>query len=138
MTITSYRELDVWKVAMDLAAESYRVTKGFPREGLFGLTGQIRRAALSIPANIAEGQGREHTIAFLDHLSIARGSWKELDTHLLLCNRVALLTEIEISPLMSLCERVSQMAARLAPALRKRLGNAPRPTVRASRSTPHA
>ncbi|HEV3447273.1 MAG TPA: four helix bundle protein [Gemmataceae bacterium] len=79
MGIQSYRELEVWQLGMDLAEECYRVTKGFPKEELFGLTCQIRRAAASIPANIAEGQGREHTKEFLHHLSVARGSlmdWK--------------------------------------------------------------
>ncbi len=86
MGIQSYRELEVWQLGMDLAEECYRVTKGFPKEELFGMTSQIRRAAASIPANIAEGQGREHTKEFLHHLSVARGSLMELETHLMLVN----------------------------------------------------
>lgn len=66
----------------------YRVTKAFPEDELFGMTSQIRRSAASIPANFAEGQGREHTKEFLSHVSIARGSLKELGTHLLPCQRV--------------------------------------------------
>ena len=73
MAVQSYQELEVWKVAMDLATECYRVTKAFPKDELFGMTSQIRRSAASIPANIAEGQGREHTKEFLSYVSIAKG-----------------------------------------------------------------
>ena len=121
MTVQSYRELEVWKVAMDLAAECYRVTKTLPKDELFGMTSQIRRAAASIPANIAEGQGREHTKEFLNHLSIARGSLKELETHLLLCQRVGLLKEADLPPLMTLCDRISQMLSRLRQSLERKL-----------------
>ena len=120
MAVQSYRELEVWNVAMDMAAECYRVTRAFPKEELFGMTSQIRRAAASIPANIAEGQGRDHTKEFLNHLSIARGSLKELETHLLLCQRVGLLAETGL-PLMKLCERISQMLSRLRQSLEQKL-----------------
>jgi four helix bundle protein len=83
MAVQSYQELEVWKVAMDLATECYRLTKAFPEDELFGMTSQIRRSAASIPANFAEGQGREHTKEFLSHVSIARGSLKELDRQFL-------------------------------------------------------
>ena len=99
MRIQSYRELEVWQVAMDLAEQCYLATRSFPREELFGMTRQIRRAAASIPANIAEGQGRQHTKEFLNHLSIARGSLKELETHLILSHRVGLLAQEQLGPL---------------------------------------
>jgi four helix bundle protein len=121
MSVQSYRELEVWKLAMDLATECYRATKGFPKEELFGMTSQIRRVATSIPANIAEGQGREHTKEFLNHLSISRGSLKELETHLLLCRRVGLLTEDCLSSLLTLCDRGSQMLSRLRQALERKI-----------------
>jgi four helix bundle protein len=121
MALRSYRELEVWNVAMDLATACYSVTKSFPKDELFGMTSQVRRAAASIPANIAEGQGREHTKEFLKHLSIARGSLKELETHLLLSQRVGLLKEPDLAPLLTLCDRVSQMLSRLRQALRRRL-----------------
>ncbi len=121
MTLQTYRELEVWQAAMDLAAECFRLTKAFPKDELFGMTSQIRRAAASIPANIAEGQGREHTKEFLNHLSIARGSLKELETHLLLCQRVGLLKDADLPTVMTLCERISQMLSRLRQALERKL-----------------
>jgi four helix bundle protein len=121
MAIQSYRELDVWQKAMDLAEQCYLVTRSFPKEELFGMTSQIRRAAASIPANIAEGQGRQHTKEFLNHLSIARGSLKEVETHLLLSQRVGLLDETQVKPLMEMAERISRMLSALRQALEKRL-----------------
>lgn len=86
--IQSYRDLRVWQEAMALAELCYRHTSDFPRDELFGLTAQIRRAAASIPANIAEGWGRESTGAYIQFLRIAQGSCKELETHALLAQRV--------------------------------------------------
>jgi len=121
MRVQSFRDLEVWKIAMDLATECYRVTKAFPKDELFGMTSQIRRAAASIPANIAEGQGREHTKEFLHHLSIARGSLMEVQTHLLLAQRVDLLNAHQLNQLLPICERISQMLSRLRQALEKKL-----------------
>jgi four helix bundle protein len=120
MGIQSYRELEVWQMGMDLAEECYRVTKGFPKEELFGMTSQIRRAVASIPANIAEGQGREHTKEFLHHLSVARGSLMELETHLMLSQRVELLDQNATSLLLTQTERISRMLAGVRKALEKR------------------
>lgn len=121
MTVQSFRDLEVWKLGMDLAMECYRVTKTFPKDELFGMTSQSRRSAASIPANIAEGHGRQHTKEFLNHLSIARGSLMEVQTHLLLAQRVGLLKNDDMNQLMPLCERISQMISRLRQALEKRI-----------------
>lgn len=121
MKILSYRELQVWQVSMDMAAECYRVTMTFPKSELFGLTSQIRRAAGSIPANIAEGHGRNSTKEFLHHLSIARGSLHEIETHLLLAQRVGPLTEHPSNPLLETSTRISQMLSRLRQSLERRL-----------------
>jgi four helix bundle protein len=121
MGIQSYRELEVWQLGMDLAEECYRVTKGFPKEELLGMTSQIRRAAVSIPANIAEGQGREHTKEFLHHLSVARGSLMELETHLMLSQRVGLLDQATTAPILTQTERISRMLSGLRKALEKHL-----------------
>jgi four helix bundle protein len=96
MKVKDYRDLEIWQLGMDLAVKCYVATKAFPREELFSLTSQIRRAASSIPANIAEGQGRDHTREFLNHISIANGSLKELETHLLLANKIGLLIQSDL------------------------------------------
>ena len=119
--IQSYRDLDVWKLSMDLAAECYRITKAFPKDELFGMTSQIRRAASSVPANIAEGHGREHTKEFLQYLSIARGSLMELQTHMLLAYRVGLLPENALKEILRQSDTISKMISRLRQSLQKRL-----------------
>src|SRR5690349_6074377 len=96
--IESYRDLRVWQMGMKLAVECYRLTKDFPREEIFGLTSQIRRAASSIPANIAEGWGREAGADNVRFLRIAQGSLKELETHLLLSVEVDLCPEAAAQP----------------------------------------
>ena len=83
MSVQHYRQLKVWQKALDWADQCYQATKTFHSEERFGLVSQIRRAAVSIPANIAEGQGRFHTKEFLSHLRMARGSLLELETLLL-------------------------------------------------------
>jgi four helix bundle protein len=121
VTVQSYQELTVWQKAMDLAVACYQATKLFPKDELYGLTCQIRRAATSIPANIAEGQGRQHTKEFLHFLSIARGSSKEVETHLILSQRVGLLQEDQLKQLLQQTEEVSRMLAGLKSSLEARL-----------------
>jgi four helix bundle protein len=79
-TLFTFRNLDAWKLGMDLVEQCYRSTASFPRSELYGLTSQLRRAAVSIPSNIAEGHCRRSTKAFANHVSIALGSQGELDT----------------------------------------------------------
>jgi four helix bundle protein len=86
--VRSYRDLKVWEKSMDLVVESYRVSRLLPKAEMFGLISQIQRAAVSVPANIAEGHGREHMGDYLRHLSIASGSLMELETHMLLITRL--------------------------------------------------
>ena len=90
--IRSHRDLIVWQKAMDLVVNVYRATDCFPKAEVYGLTSQIRRAVTSIPANIAEGQGRRLTKEFLYFLANARGSLWELDTHLESASRLGFLT----------------------------------------------
>lgn len=87
----SYRELEAWREAMTLVEEVYRATASFPQHEIYGLTQQIRRSAVSIPSNIAEGQGRKSPGGFKYHTLIARGSLCELETQLLLAERLAYL-----------------------------------------------
>ncbi len=76
---------------MDIAVDCYGLTKNFPKDEVYGLVSQIRRAAASVAANIAEGYGREATGAYIHHLKIAQGSLKELETHIILSSRVGLI-----------------------------------------------
>jgi four helix bundle protein len=119
--VQSYRELEVWQLAMGLAEDCYKTTRTFPREELFGMTSQIRRAATSIPANLAEGQGRQHTKEFLNFLSTARGSLMELETHLMLSQRVGILPKKDLEGLLTQADRISRMMSGLRTALQKRL-----------------
>ena len=91
--INSYRDLLIWQVAIDIAVACYEATKSLPPSELYGLTSQIRRAATSIPANIAGGYGRESRAAFIQFLRIAHGSLKELETHLFLATKLDLLVD---------------------------------------------
>ena len=109
MTIQSYRDLRVWREAMDLAEKCYRLTATFPRRETFGMTAQIRRASVSIAANIAEGYGRETTGAYGQFLRVAQGSLKELETHLLLAGRVGLATDVAVAPLLAACDQIGRM-----------------------------
>jgi four helix bundle protein len=94
---------------MTLPELCYRLTRQFPRDELFGLTSQIRRAAGSIPANIAEGHGRENTGNFVQRLRIPQGSLKELETHLLLAERVGTLAALELQPVLVQCESLGKI-----------------------------
>ena len=104
MSTSSYRKLDVWRRAMDIVFDCYKAAKKFPREELYGLTNQLQRAAVSIPANIAEGQGREHRKEFLNHLSIAHGSLAELETHLQIAERLHYLNSDTVQSLLQRSE----------------------------------
>jgi four helix bundle protein len=105
---------------MSLAESCYRITRKFPRDELFGLTSQIRRASTSIAANIAEGHGRENTGSFIQHLRIAQGSLKELETHLLLAERVGLIHLSASGSPLAACEVVGKMLRSLIRSLQSR------------------
>jgi len=93
--IKSHRDLIAWQKAMELVVAVYKLSNIFPKEELYGLTSQLRRAAVSVPANIAEGQGRRSKTEFKQFLGHARGSLLELDTHLELALRLGYLNSIE-------------------------------------------
>jgi four helix bundle protein len=120
MEIQSFQDLQVWQKAMLLAEQVYRLTRGFPREELFGLTSQMRRAATSIPANIAEGWGRRGTKEFLQFLNIAAGSLRELETYILLAQRVELATPAKAQPILELLHVLSKQLVNLQRSLKKR------------------
>jgi four helix bundle protein len=120
MTIESYRDLLVWQKAMGLVVECYRLSENFPRTETYGLASQLRRAAVSIPANIAEGHGREHLGDYLHHLSIANGSLMEVETHLLLAEKLSFLTTQQINQILATTAEVGRMLAGLIRSLKNK------------------
>src|SRR5438046_9425088 len=88
ISIRSYRDLEVWQAAVELVEQVYRFSATFPKCETYGLRGQLREAAVSVPANIAEGHGREHLGDYLHHLSVANGALMELDVHCILAQRL--------------------------------------------------
>lgn len=94
---------------MNIAEAAYRLTARFPREEAYALTTQLRRSGSSVPANIAEGYGRDSKGAYVQHLRVAQGSRKEFEMHLLLAGRVELATESALAPLLEQSERIGKM-----------------------------
>ena len=107
--IRSHRDLVAWQKAMDLVVAVYSASKTFPKEETYGLTNQWRRAAVSVPANIAEGQGRRSKSEFRQFLGNARGSLLELDTHLKLATRLGYLSEEQHSHLHMRLQEVGRV-----------------------------
>ena len=89
--MNNYKDLKIWQKSVDLAVRIYEVTRSFPKEEIYTLTSQIRRSAVSIPSNIAEGSGRNSKKEFLNFLGMSHGSSYELDTQLIIASRVELL-----------------------------------------------
>jgi four helix bundle protein len=108
-----FRKLKVWQKAHQLTLAVYRVTRGFPKEELYGLTSQTRRSCASIPSNMAEGCGRHGNNEFVRFLDIASGSASELDYHLLLARDLQLLTQPQYRELASKTTEVKQMLTSL-------------------------
>jgi len=104
--IRSFKDLKVWQQSVDLAVHVYAVTKAWPKEEMYGLTSQARRAATSIAANIAEGYGRENRGSYQQFLRIAQGSLKELETHLIVAQRIDIATEAQMAELNPQIESV--------------------------------
>ena len=119
MSVQSYKDLVVWQKSMDLVEVMYQMTRTFPKEEVYGLTNQLRRAAVSIPSNIAEGHARSSTAEFVRFLSIARGSLAEVETQLLITQRLGYLSNDQLAPILSLQIEINKMTnglmARLAP-----------------------
>ena len=108
-SVRSYRELIVWQKSIDLTVRIYKLTSRFPFEERYGLTSQMRRAAASVPANIAEGQARRSTGEFLQMLGIARGSLAELETFLTLSERLGLIRSETCDSLLEDCAEINKM-----------------------------
>ena len=119
--LRTYKEFIVWQRAMDLATEVYRLTKLLPKFETSGLADQMRRAAVSIPSNIAEGQGRNSAREFINFLGIARGSQNELETQLLLCVKLNYFKQEDITLALNFCIEVSKMLNALIKKIRTSL-----------------
>jgi four helix bundle protein len=120
MTAKRYRDLLAWQKAMDLVELVYRLTAQLPLTERFGLTSQLQRAAVSVPANIAEGNGRIHRKEYVHCLSIARGSLMELETHLTLTVRLKLLKREAVVPVWNVSQDVARLLNALITSLRKK------------------
>jgi len=118
-SIHSYKDLKVWQEAMNLAEACYHLTTGFPKAEMYGMTSQIRRSAVSVPANIAEGYGRDSLGEYIQFLRVAQGSLKELETHLILTGRVGLTTNTQIDPILKLCDTLGRMLRALIRSLQR-------------------
>jgi four helix bundle protein len=116
----SYKELEVWQRAVELTVLVYRLTERFPAAEKFGLVSQIRRAASSVPANIAEGWGRGSTKEYVQFLLISRGSLMELEPHLIVASRLDYLNQQHLDQLQHETQATGMMLNRLIQALRSR------------------
>jgi four helix bundle protein len=112
-----YSDLVVWQKAMSLVTEIYKISATFPSEERFGLSSQARRAAVSIPSNIAEGHGRKATGAYLNHLSIAYGSLMELETQIQIAARLDFITTDSSSRLLTQMDEIGKMLTGLRKSL---------------------
>jgi four helix bundle protein len=107
--MSKYQKLDAWKVSIQLVKEIYILTKKYPKEELYALTSQTKRAAISIPSNIAEGMGRQYKKDTIQLLCISRGSMYELETHLVIALHVGIIEENDFNEIMSLIDKSLQV-----------------------------
>jgi four helix bundle protein len=121
MSVNCYRELEVWQLGVGLTKRVYELTRTFPKYEVYSLSNQMQRAAVSIPANIAEGHARSSTKEFLHHLSIARGSLAELETLLTIAEELQYCQPAAVAALLQLCDRISRMITGLRHRLDERI-----------------
>lgn len=111
---SNYQDLKVWQKAIDLTTEIYSIVKQLPRDEQYALSDQMRRAAVSVPSNIAEGRGRGTDKEFVHYLLMSRGSLWELSTQLVICERLQYLDQAQISDARQLITEISKMINALA------------------------
>ncbi|MDG6347977.1 four helix bundle protein [Luteimonas sp. 8-5] len=137
MSASHFRELDVWQLSMELTRRVYELTARFPREERYGLASQLQRAAVSIPSNIAEGNGRRSTRDYARFVAISCGSVAELQTQLQLASDLGLASEDAVAPILETSEAVGRMLYRLHQSLHARLeSRSPVPGPRSRISEP--
>ena len=117
----NFRDLKVWQLGMQLSEEVYHLSQGFPKHEMYGLGSQIQRAAVSIPANIAEGHAIGSTKDFARFLGIAQGSLAELETHLILAERLKYGNSVQIERILNRCGEEARMLRSLRKSVRSRL-----------------
>jgi len=113
----SYREIKAWQKSIELVVDVYSCTRSFPREELYGLAGQLRRAAISVPSNIAEGKGRHTDKEFLLYLHHARGSAFEVETQIVIAGRLGYITKTDINRLVNSASEIARMLTGLIKAI---------------------
>jgi four helix bundle protein len=118
----NFRSLKVWQLGMEIVEDVYRLSRQFPKQEVYGLCSQIQRAAVSIPANIAEGHAMGSSKEFSRFLAIAQGSLAELETHLLLAVRLEYASNAAIAPLLSRCTEEAKMLRGLRTRVKSRIG----------------
>jgi four helix bundle protein len=125
--MNNYRELKVWQLGMTmtLAKDAYLLTQRFPKHETFGLGSQLQRAAVSVPANLAEGHAKDSTKEFLRHISIAQGSLAEMETHLLLAESLEYASPDTVASILDKCTEERQMLSGLRRRLKAKLSSAP-------------
>lgn len=116
--INSYQDLEVWKKAMELVTDIYKVTQTFLKEELYGLTNQLRRASVSVPANIAEGWGRGTTREYIHFLRIARGSHLDLETLMTISRNLGYVNAQDQEPLLQKIQEINKMINALIKSLK--------------------
>jgi len=121
MEIRSYRDLKVWQKSMRIAQEIYSVTAQFPQEELYGLSGQMRRAAISVPSNIAEGHARDSSREYLRYISITFGSVAELETQITLAAYCGYITEESEGALLNKLHEIGIMLRSLQSAMKVKI-----------------
>ena len=120
--LSSYKELTVWQKSIELVAEIYNLTKNFPKEEVFGLTSQIKRSAVSIPSNIAEGYARKHRPEYIQFMRIAFGSGAELETQIIIAKKLTLTKAEKFKKCDGLLEEIMKMLNKMISSL-----NSPKP-----------
>jgi four helix bundle protein len=122
-----YRDLQAWSLAIELVSEVYRICRSFPSSEKFGLSSQMQRAAVSVPANIAEGHARDSTKEFLHHLSIALGSLAEVETHAFVAEKLGYVRDMDLREILLRTDRIGKMIRGLQKSLRAKIAGQQKP-----------
>jgi four helix bundle protein len=121
MNCKNYRDLEVWQKAMDLVVECYQITKTFPKHEIYGLVSQMQRAVISVPVNIAEGRGRQHSKEFINYLFIANGSLAEVETYAEIAARLHYITKGQSEKILDKASEIGRMLNGLIRSIQKRI-----------------